>query len=105
MHRIRQRFPLVLALAVSGALAAVAAAGAARTADTVDFGYLNALSGPYAVAGGPELAAVKLAVSDINAAGGVCGMKMNLKATADDQGQANLSVAGLRKLVQQDGLK
>jgi branched-chain amino acid transport system substrate-binding protein len=105
MHRLRQRFPLALALAVSGALAAVAAAGAARTADTVDFGYLNALSGPYAVAGGPELAAVKLAVSDINAAGGVCGMKMNLKATADDQGQANLSVAGLRKLVQQDGLK
>jgi branched-chain amino acid transport system substrate-binding protein len=103
MHRIRKR--LALTLAVAASLAAAAAAGAAPSAGTIDFGYLNALSGPYAVAGGPELSAVRLAVSDINAAGGVCGMKLNLKATADDQGQANLSVAGLRKLVQQDGLK
>ena len=105
MHRIRTRRALVPVLIAATVLAVTTAALAARTAGTIDFGYLNALSGPYAVAGGPELSAVKLAVTDINAAGGVCGSKLNLKATADDQGQANLSVAGLRKLVQQDGVK
>ena len=71
---------------------------------TIKFGFLNALSGAYAVAGGPELNGAKLAVKDINASGGVCGKQMALGATADDQGQANLSVAGLRKLAQQDNL-
>ncbi len=105
MHPIRKRLALAAVLIGAISLAATAAGTAAPNADTIDFGYLNALSGPYAVAGGPELAAVKLAVSDINAAGGVCGSKLNLKATVDDQGQANLSVAGLRKLAQQEGLK
>ncbi len=71
---------------------------------TIKFGFLNALSGAYAVAGGPELNGAKLAVTDINASGGVCGRQIALGATADDQGQANLSVAGLRKLAQQDNL-
>ena len=107
--RKRYRGRLAVLVAAVAALAATASSAVGATqqqrAGTVDIGFLNALTGPYAVAGGPELAAVKLAISDVNAAGGVCGMKMNLKATADDQGQANLSIAGLRKLVQQDGVK
>lgn len=99
-----RRWKAAVALAATSAVAVVAAGSAGAKGGTIDIGYLNALTGPYAVAGGPELAAVKLGVADVNRAG-VCGMKMNLKATADDQGQANLSVAGLRKLVQQDGVK
>lgn len=95
----------VVAVAVSLSVASAFAGQARQGAGTIDFGYLNALSGPYAVAGGPELSAVKLGVADVNARGGVCGKQVRLAATADDQGQANLSVAGLRKLVQQDGLK
>ncbi len=93
-------------VAAVGALSAIVVSSAVgqRTADTINIGFLNALTGPYAVAGTPELAAAKLAITDVNNAGGVCNMKLNLAATADDQGQANLSVAGLRKLVQQDGL-
>lgn len=95
----------VVAVAVSLSVASAFAGQARKSAGTIDFGYLNALSGPYAVAGGPELSAVKLGVTDVNAKGGVCGKQVRLAATADDQGQANLSVAGLRKLVQQNGLK
>lgn len=79
--------------------------GSSSSGGTIKFGFLNALSGAYAVAGGPELNGAKLAVKDINASGGVCGSQIALGATADDQGQANLSVAGLRKLAQQDNLK
>ena len=102
-----RRIALAVLVAAGASIGVASAfAGGARTnAETIDFGYLNALSGPYAVAGLPELAAVKLGVTDVNAKGGVCGKKVRLAATADDQGQANLSVAGLRKLVQQNGLK
>ena len=79
--------------------------GSSSESGPIKFGYLNALSGAYAVAGLPELNGAKLAVKDINAAGGVCKRQIALAATADDQGQANLSVAGLRKLAQQDNLK
>jgi ABC-type branched-subunit amino acid transport system substrate-binding protein len=96
---------LFVAAAASVSVASALAGGGKKSAGTIDIGYLNALSGPYAVAGGPELSAVKLGVTDVNASGGVCSKKVRLAATADDQGQANLSVAGLRKLVQQNGLK
>jgi branched-chain amino acid transport system substrate-binding protein len=96
---------LIIVAAAAVSAASAFAGGATTSAETIDFGYLNALTGPYAVAGVPELSAVKLGVVDMNSKGGVCGKKLNLKATADDQGQANLSVAGLRKLVQQEGLK
>lgn len=82
-----------------------ASTGSSSESGPIKFGYLNALTGPYAVAGLPELNGAKLAVKDINAAGGVCKRQLQLAATADDQGQPNLSIAGLRKLVQQDGLK
>ena len=71
----------------------------------IEFGYLNALTGDFAVAGKPELQGVQLAVRHINEAGGVCGRQLELAATQDDQGQANLAVAGLRKLVQQENQK
>jgi branched-chain amino acid transport system substrate-binding protein len=103
-RRLRIGVAFLLVAGVSAAAAAMASGGG-RAGGTIDFGYLNALTGPYAVAGVPELAAVKLGVKDVNGSGGVCGKQLRLKATADDQGQANLSVAGLRKLVQQNGLK
>jgi branched-chain amino acid transport system substrate-binding protein len=71
----------------------------------IKLGYLNALTGAYAVAGKPELGGVNLAIKDINAAGGVCNRQLKLAATSDDQGAPNLSIAGLRKLSQQDDIK
>lgn len=71
----------------------------------IKLGYLNALTGAYAVAGKPELDGARLGVKDVNSSGGVCGRQLQIAATADDQGQANLSIAGLRKLSQQDGIK
>jgi branched-chain amino acid transport system substrate-binding protein len=96
---------VVAAAALGASLLGFALAGSSATAgSTIKFGFLNALTGPYAVAGGPELDGIKLAVKDINASGGVCKSQIQLAATADDQGQANLSIVGLRKLVQQDGI-
>ena len=92
-------------VAAAASLLGFALAGSSASAGgTIKFGFLNALTGPYAVAGAPELDGIKLAVKDINASGGVCKSQIQLAATADDQGQANLSIVGLRKLVQQDGL-
>lgn len=81
--------------------------GTGTTAQTgpIDIAYLNALTGDFAVAGKPEQQGVKLAIKQINDAGGVCDRQLRLAASEDDQGQANLSVAGLRKLVQEDNQK
>ena len=98
-------------LAVAVAIALTACGGSSSSGGTssssgpIKFGFLDALSGAYAVAGAPELDGAKLGVQDVNSAGGVCGRKLQLAGTADDQGQANLSIDGLRKLVSQDGLK
>jgi branched-chain amino acid transport system substrate-binding protein len=64
----------------------------------IKIGYVNALTGAYAVLGGPEYNGAKLAVSDINAAGGVCDRQLDISTNVDDQGKPNLSVAGIRKL-------
>jgi branched-chain amino acid transport system substrate-binding protein len=102
--RYRRRAAAIALGAIALALALFGSAASGSSSGPIKFGFLNALTGPYAVAGAPELDGVKLAVRDINAAGGVCKRQLQLAATADDQGQPNLSIIGLRKLVQQDGL-
>jgi branched-chain amino acid transport system substrate-binding protein len=99
------RAALAALAVVAVAVAATAGSVAAAAEDPIEFGYLNALTGPYAVAGVPELNGIRLGVAHVNAAGGVCNRQLRLAATEDDQGQPNLSTAGLRKLVQQEGLK
>jgi branched-chain amino acid transport system substrate-binding protein len=70
----------------------------------IKIGYVNALTGAYAVLGGPEYNGAKLAVSDINAEGGVCDRKLDISTSVDDQGKPNLSVAGIRKLAADDSI-
>ena len=109
------RRAIALAATLAATVALTACAGGSDSSDSgssssdesspIDFAYLNALTGDFAVAGKPELQGVRLAVKQINDAGGVCKRDLRLAATEDDQGQANLSVAGLRKLVQERGQK
>ncbi len=104
------RRAIALAATIAATVALTACAGSSDSSDSgsssdesspIDLAYLNALTGDFAVAGKPELQGVRLAVKQINDAGGVCKRDLRLAATEDDQGQANLSVAGLRKLVQE----
>lgn len=116
MNRPRQRGPWRRAAATAATVVVMVALGACAGGDDdegdsssgskdsgpIDLAYLNALTGDFAVAGKPEQQGVELAIKQINSAGGVCDRQLRLAATEDDQGQANLSVAGLRKLVQED---
>jgi branched-chain amino acid transport system substrate-binding protein len=75
----------LLALACAIALAPAAA----FAADTIKIGFPIPLSGPTAVYGKPILAGAQLAISQINAAGGVLGRQLELlprdsKANADE---------------------
>jgi branched-chain amino acid transport system substrate-binding protein len=80
------------ALAFAGALAAILAGAAARAADTVDIAVIAPLSGPNASVGEMIVNAAKLAIADVNGAGGIKslgGAQLNLiiaDATNDPQG-------------------
>jgi branched-chain amino acid transport system substrate-binding protein len=71
--------------------------GGVRAADTVDIAIIVPLSGPNASVGEQAVNAAKLAVSDVNGAGGIAtlgGAKLNLiiaDATNDPQGAINTS--------------
>jgi branched-chain amino acid transport system substrate-binding protein len=51
---------------------------AARAADTIKIGFPIPLSGPTAVYGKPVLAGAQMAVTEINANGGVLGRKLEI---------------------------
>ena len=87
-----------LAIGISGALAQ----------GVVKFGLNESLSGEYAPVGIPPAAAVRMAVKEINDAG---GFKVGDKTyrieliEADNQSQPASSIAGITKLVEDDGVK
>jgi branched-chain amino acid transport system substrate-binding protein len=89
------RFSL-FGLAAAAALS-VLLGGGVRAADTVDIAIIVPLSGPNASVGEQAINAAKLAVSDVNGAGGIAtlgGAKLNLiiaDATNDPQGAINTS--------------
>jgi branched-chain amino acid transport system substrate-binding protein len=78
--------------------------GNASNKGPVLIGYVNALQGPYAVAGVPELNGVKAAIDEINKAGGAKGRQLQLAATLDDQGQATQSTAAFRRAVSENNV-
>lgn len=71
-----RRSASVLAAAVLAAAVAAAAVGSAGAAEEVHVGFLGALSGPAASYGQDALNGVKMAVEEINAAGGVAGRRV-----------------------------
>jgi branched-chain amino acid transport system substrate-binding protein len=105
----------VALIAASAAVALTAAAcgssspsaGASSSASsggsggTYTIGVINSLTGELGAVGQQEADGMNLAVSQLNAAGGVNGKKLALD-TVDDQGSVNLSTAGFKKLALQD---
>ena len=78
-------------------------AGAAWAQDTIKLGNIVVTAGPLKGPGEPTLAAVDIAVDEINAAGGINGKKIELIRfdTGSDPKQASV---GTRKLAQDDGV-
>ncbi|HLY46615.1 MAG TPA: ABC transporter substrate-binding protein [Stellaceae bacterium] len=88
------------------ALAAAAAALwplAATAADTIKIGFPIPLSGPTAVYGEPILKGAELAVSEINAKGGVLGRKLEL-LSRDSKASADEAVRLARELIIKNGV-
>ncbi|MFB4309474.1 ABC transporter substrate-binding protein [Actinomadura sp. GTD37] len=69
----------------------------ASSGDTYTIGVLNSTTGALGAVGQQEAKGMRLAVEEINAAGGVKGRKLKL-AEVDDQGSVNLTTAGFKKL-------
>ena len=98
-----------LALIAGGAVVALAASacsssggsGGASAGGTFKIGVINETTGALGAIGQQEAQGMQLAVSQINAAGGIKGKKLALDAI-DDQGSVNLSTAALKKLALQD---
>ncbi|MBQ4379232.1 MAG: ABC transporter substrate-binding protein [Treponema sp.] len=78
--------------------------GCNSKSSTIKIGSVGPLSGPYAVYGGDCKNGIELAVSEINAAGGINGQQIELIAE-DDEGAAEKSVSAYKKLVTQNGVK
>jgi branched-chain amino acid transport system substrate-binding protein len=84
-----------IVLAIAGCGSSSSSGGASKA--PIKIGQLTALSGPLGTTGPAEVAAVRVAIAQANAAGGVHGRKLTL-VTADDQGTPSDAVTGLQSL-------
>jgi branched-chain amino acid transport system substrate-binding protein len=83
-----------------GVVASVFARHARAESDTVKIGMVTALSGPAAASGGYALNGAKLALENVNKAGGILGKKAEL-VVEDDQGTNPGAVLAFSKLTSQ----
>lgn len=86
-------------LAAAGALTAIPV----QAADTIKLGIVAPMSGPNARYGAFSMHGAELAVKEINDAGGVNGMQIEL-FNADSQGTPVEGVSAARRLIDQDGV-
>lgn len=86
-----------------GILFASLVPAAASAADTIKIGYPMPLSGPASVYGVPIVKGAEMAVSEINASGGVLGRKLEL-LTRDSKASADEAVRLARELIIKDNV-
>lgn len=84
----------LLALLVAGPLAA-------QDSTPIKLGSISSMTGPAAPLGAAAIAGTKLAISELNAAGGVLGRKLDL-VIADDQSDPTAAVSEIKRLVFQE---
>lgn len=98
----RKILALFLCLIIAGTLAGCGGGGeAADSEGTIKIGALYNVTGDQASLDGPSLNGAKLAVKEINEAGGVLGKQIEL-VTVDGQTDQTASTNGASKLVDQD---
>ncbi len=101
-HQFNRRM-LCISTAILAIAGSVTFTATAQAADTIRLGIVAPMSGPNARYGGFSLRGAELAVKDINDAGGVNGMKIQL-FNADSQGTPVEGVSATRRLIDQDGV-
>ena len=111
MRFVRAMAVAAVALAVAGcekkqapapeAAKPAAAPAAAPAGDTILIGHVASLTGEQATFGESTDNAIKLAIEEINAKGGVKGKKLSLK-TYDDQGKPEEAAIAATRLINQD---
>lgn len=89
---------LLLVLAVALALYLVQRSSAEAARGPIVIGLLQALSGPMAASEAPLVATVKLAVEEINAAGGLQGRRVELKIE-DSRSDPRVAAAAAERLI------
>ncbi|MBI3015835.1 MAG: ABC transporter substrate-binding protein [Candidatus Tectomicrobia bacterium] len=82
-------------------LAVVASPGGAQAQETVKFGFLASLSGPFTIWGVQVRDGMKMAVDELNERGGVLGKKVQL-VERDDKNNPNEGITAFRYLVEQE---
>jgi len=97
-----RRTVLRAALALGAANLAPPFIRAARGEQPVLIGLDNPLTGTYAAVGKNELAGCELAVSQINAKGGILGRPAELRVEDSTSGDAGTAVQKARKLIERD---
>lgn len=93
----------LVALLMAATLVLSFAACGGKKEDTIKIGYISDLSQGGALWGQAGLNGAKLAVEDINAAGGVLGKKIEV-VPMDGKGEPTDSVNAYRKLVEESGI-
>src|SRR3974377_1350265 len=73
----------------------------AMAADEIRIGFPPPVTGTHAASGSLQLKAIKLALKEINAAGGVNGKKIDLRVV-DNQSTNPAALASLQKAVDQE---
>jgi branched-chain amino acid transport system substrate-binding protein len=97
-----RRNVLRAALAASAANLAPPFILSARGEQPVRIGLANPLTGTYAAVGKNELAGCELAISQINAKGGILGRQVELLSEDSTSGDAGTAVQKSRKLIERD---
>jgi len=87
------------ALGASAAIAAPGIINSAQAADTLKIATFFALSGPAALFGPTQTACTKLAVSEINAAGGIGGKKVSIIAADGGAPPAEAAKSAIRLML------
>lgn len=88
---------------LSAALLGLAAAPEARAQQPIKIAFLSSLSGPFTPWGVQVRDGMKLAVAEVNAAGGVAGRPLEL-VERDDRNNAAEGVTALKYLVEREGV-
>ena len=91
----------VFKVALLSMVLALAGSGIAMAADEIKIGFTPPLTGDSAAEGALQIKAIKLAVKEINAAGGINGKKINL-LMVDNRSTNPGALAALQKAVEQD---
>ena len=95
----RHRISLMILLCTM--VLAVVGSGLATAAEEIRIGFTPPITGIHAAGGSLQVKAIKLALKEINAAGGVNGKKIDLRII-DNQSSNPGALAALNKAVEQD---